>query len=121
MSAFAPDFENVKAYKEGRLNEQSYTELYEDKMVESRDMHRAVWDRLSAYSHAAYACYCPAGVFCHRHLFIHHAKAHLESMGWRVKLMGEITKDNLPEPRWAKKDKEEAAEVTATETAEAIA
>lgn len=96
--AFAPDWENVKAYKEGRLNEQSYTELYEDKMVESRDMHRAVWDRLSVYPYAAYACYCPAGVFCHRHLFVQHAASHLQSMGWRVRLMGEITKTSFPKP-----------------------
>lgn len=84
------------AYKRGELTEQSYTELYEDKMVESRDMHRAVWDRLSVYTHQAYACYCPVGVFCHRHLFVQHAKNHLESMGWVVELMGELTKETLP-------------------------
>lgn len=85
------------AYKEGRMSEASYTELYDEKMAESRDMHRAVWDRLSAHSHAAYACYCPAGKFCHRHLFIQHAKSHLESLGWRVALMGELTKETLPQ------------------------
>jgi hypothetical protein len=98
IAAFAPDFEHVMSYKEGRLSEQSYTELYEDKMVESRDMHRAVWDRLSVYPYSAYACYCPAGQFCHRHLFIQHAKSHLESMGWRVRIMGEITKEHFPKP-----------------------
>lgn len=86
------------AYKKGELSEQSYTELYEDKMVESRGLFRAAWDRLSAYPYAAFACYCPAGQFCHRHLFVHHAKTHLEGMGWRVKLMGEITKDHFPKP-----------------------
>lgn len=78
------------------MSEQMYTELYEEKMAESRQMHRGVWDRLSAHSHSAYACYCPKGVFCHRHLFILHAQAHLESLGWTVALMGELSKENPP-------------------------
>jgi hypothetical protein len=96
VGAFAPDYGNVKLYKEGRMGEEQYTDLYQEKMADSRLRYPKVWDRLAAYPRSAYACYCPKGVFCHRHLFILHAQTHLESLGWRVVLMGELTKDTMP-------------------------
>lgn len=90
---FAPEMENVMAYKRGEMSEQEYRIAYREKMDESRMLYREYWDRLSVFPYVAYACYCRAGEFCHRHMFVQFAKEHLEGMGWTPKLMGEFTGD----------------------------
>lgn len=90
VKAFAPDFAAVMAYKRGEMSEEEYTARYLEKMGHSRVENKRAWDYLETYPRLAAACYCKAGVFCHRHLFVQLAKTHLESYGLEVELMGEL-------------------------------
>jgi hypothetical protein len=96
---FAPLFENVRAYKAGVLNEAEYTGRYLDKMRRSFAEHRPEWDQFRTKEHVALACYCPRGMFCHRHLLVDC----LLKWGMRdnipFKLMGEVH-DSNPNYRW---------------------
>lgn len=66
--AFAPTWDNLKAYKEGRLTEDEYRKRYIEKMRESYRSQREEWDKLLDMPVLALACYCKAGKFCHRHI-----------------------------------------------------
>lgn len=96
ISAFAPLFGNVMQYKQGKLSEDLYTELYVAKMRESVQLYHLVWKTLQEPPDGsiAVACYCPADHFCHRLLFRDMAKKYLEYHGFEVTLMGELTKEN---------------------------
>lgn len=94
IKAFAPDFAHVMAYKRGEMDEATYTEHYLEKMERSRIENLRIWDYLETYPRLAVACYCKAGQFCHRHLFAPLAKAHLESYGLEVELMGELKRSS---------------------------
>lgn len=89
IKVFAPHWSDLKDYKAGKLSEEEYTQRYLEKMYDSQQNHKDVWNRLSAYPYAAYGCYCKPGEFCHRHLFKELAKTWLEGMGWTPKLCGE--------------------------------
>ena len=89
IKVFAPHWHDLRAYKEGKLSEEEYTERYLEKMYDSQVYHKDAWNRLSVYPWVAYGCYCKPGEFCHRHLFKELAKTWLEGMGWTPKLMGE--------------------------------
>lgn len=91
IQAFAPDYKAVIAYKEGKLSEEEYTIRYKEKMYLSREEHKKFWKQLLKYPQIAFACYCPAGEFCHRHLFVEMVKDYLEQQDIVVKLGGEIT------------------------------
>lgn len=66
--AFAPDFHAVMKYKRGDLYEDQYTTLYRRKMACSYRTKTDEWRTLMGKGRIALACYCQAGVFCHRHL-----------------------------------------------------
>lgn len=119
VKAFAPDWDNLKLYKAGQMSEEEYTERYVDKMYETQQTERYLWDHLSVYPHVAYACYCASGVFCHRHVFARLAKGHLERMGWVPKLMGEFTGDlqGVVIPEWFIRVEQELAFAKRTFTA----
>lgn len=90
IRAFAPDFNDVMLYKEGKLSKAQYTDIYLRRIAQSEQDNPKEWKRLNNYKKVAVACYCAPGKFCHRHLFIQKHKAHLEAQGHEVILMGEI-------------------------------
>lgn len=93
IQAFAPDMENVMAYKSGQMSQEDYTRFYRDKMFVSQKTNEKFWKHLLKFPVMAFGCYCPPGEFCHRHLFIEIAKEYLERFDVKVELCGEITKE----------------------------
>jgi hypothetical protein len=92
IRAFAPLFSDVMAYKNGIMSEESYTEVYKYRMEESRKRFPNTWRQLWSEENVAVACYCRAGVFCHRHLFVPMMKKFLEENQCEVILHDEILK-----------------------------
>jgi hypothetical protein len=92
VEAFAPLMHNVMAYKSGQLSEEQYTALYLEKMAQSKIINSRTWAFLDHYPKLAIACYCPAGVFCHRHLFKKLAIEHLTNQNITVIDRGELIK-----------------------------
>lgn len=91
IPAFAPDFALVRLYKAGQLSEQDYTQAYLERMRASYAAQPAVWAELEKDQRVAVACYCKAGAFCHRHLFVQYMSKHLQNRGHQVELAGELT------------------------------
>jgi hypothetical protein len=92
LLALAPDFRAVMAYKRGDLSEAEYTALYEAKMEKSRKVYDYVWKSLLAPPNRriAIACYCPKGVFCHRHLFLKMLQTYYKEHNRELIYMGEL-------------------------------
>ena len=90
IAAFAPDFGDVMRYKRGELSEEEYTKIYVERMARSRTVCPRRWASLNQRYEIAVACYCKAGVFCHRHLFVNEYKDFLEEQGCVVIVEGEI-------------------------------
>ena len=91
---FAPDFKKVLQYKNKELTEAEYTEAYLGKMRASLKSQASRWYRLEEIAQqqpVALACYCKAGVFCHRLLFLDYFTKFLTSRGKEVEYLGEIT------------------------------
>ena len=96
LRLFAPTWDIVMGHKRGKLqpgdddskylryapiDDAQYTEIYNAMMRRSWNEHREEWLTFMRQEQPlALACYCPAGVFCHRHLlrriFQHLAPAH---------------------------------------------
>jgi ribA/ribD-fused uncharacterized protein len=95
---FAPHMSDVMLYKSGNLSKEQYTGIYLRKMRDSRTNHPAVWKTLLKHHKVAVVCFCTAGEFCHRHLFVKDHKRYLESKGYKVELMGELLGPNYTEP-----------------------
>lgn len=93
VKVFAPDFNLVKMYKRGEITEEVYTAFYHEKMAQSQIENKKYWDHLEKRSPLALACYCRAGVFCHRHLLLKLVQDYYATKGVEVKYMGEITKE----------------------------
>ena len=92
IQAFAPVFSDVMLYKSGKMSEAEYTAIYLERMKRSKEVCPRYWQSLDRRTEVAAACYCPKGVFCHRHLFVDILKNHLEEQGHIVILEGELTK-----------------------------
>lgn len=90
IKAFAPTMQNVMLYKDGKMSEAQYTDAYNRKMRDSLSEHPGEWEILMKYNRVAVMCYCRAGHYCHRHLFIPHMKNYLEHQGYEVVLHGEL-------------------------------
>lgn len=81
---FAPTWDMVMDYKEGRISEALYTELYRQLMRKSFRTNRARWESVLAMSEVTLSCYCQPGVFCHRRLLAAFlAKLGAQDMGER--------------------------------------
>lgn len=93
LYAFAPHFSDVMLYKAGKLSEEEYTDIYHRKMDESLIQTPKYWEWLKVKPRIALACYCRAGVFCHRHLMAKRAETYLTNEDCPVILMGELTKE----------------------------
>jgi hypothetical protein len=90
IAAFAPDFNDVMRYKRGELFEGEYTKIYLERMARSKIVCPRYWRSLNRRPEIALACYCKAGVFCHRHLFKKLMQEELEQQGFTVIQEGEI-------------------------------
>lgn len=89
--AFAPLFDDVMAYKRGDLSEEEYTKRYMGRMRHSRREQPKEWERVKTLSDKiALACYCKAGVFCHRHIFKDLISDYLKDGHLEVKYAGEL-------------------------------
>lgn len=94
---FAPHFTDVQRYKRGEVGETEYTQLYVDKMEESKATNPQAWVKLSTMPDVAFACYCRAGAFCHRHIFKTILMEYLKEKGIDSTYKGELAKEVLPE------------------------
>lgn len=91
LGAFAPNYTSLLQYKRGELAPEPYSWLYLERMQTSFDIRRAMWDRLTTKRKLALACYCKAGEFCHRHLFLRMMTTYVQTQGMTVHYHGELT------------------------------
>lgn len=71
LKLFAPTWEMVRAFKNGTLSEEEYTEQYKALMRQSYKEHKGTWGRVlidNRNSTLVLCCYCKKGDFCHRHI-----------------------------------------------------
>jgi hypothetical protein len=88
---FAPEASVLWAYKRGEVSDDQYTELY---LTRLRALFRAspeVFEEfLSRPGPIAVACYCTAGKFCHRHIFLAFIREIAEDNNYDISYLGEI-------------------------------
>lgn len=88
---FAPEPSVLWAYKRGEVTDDQYTELYIKRMGEQFRASPEVFQSfLEKEGPVAVACYCAAGKFCHRHLFMGYIRALGDDNGYTVRYCGEI-------------------------------
>lgn len=88
---FAPYKDVLYAYKRGEVTDDQYTEIYLKKLTERlRAVPEDFQSFLERKGPIAVACYCKAGKFCHRHLFVDFIQEVAEDNGYTVRLGGEI-------------------------------
>jgi hypothetical protein len=90
IKEFAPDYGEVMRYKRGETSQEEYTELYIQRMRYTLRSKPLVWEQLKSYEQVALACYCRAGEFCHRHIFLDLMTKYLHQYGYTIKYMGEF-------------------------------
>lgn len=102
VKSFAPDFNVVMQYKRGEVTEEEYTSIYLERMKKSLALYPDKWEMLKIHPEVAFACYCRAGVFCHRHLFITLAGKYLldSNPTTDVIVCGEIRPDVIEEKQY---------------------
>ncbi len=97
-SIFAPTWDMVLGHKNGSMDDDTYSRLYRDMLVRSWTENRQKWmDFLQSDDQFALACYCKAGVFCHRHLLIKFLSQLCNQLGIHFEYYGELTDEPLPE------------------------
>ncbi|MNO12922.1 hypothetical protein D3C76_25400 [compost metagenome] len=88
---FAPQDDVLWAYKRGEVTDDQYTVLYLERLgAHFRSHPEAFQEFLEREGKIAVACYCRAGKFCHRHLFVDYILQLAEDNGYAVKVCGEI-------------------------------
>ena len=90
IKAFAPEWENLMAYKRGEMDMTEYSQRYLHKLIVNFERDRQKWENITRERTFAVACYCRPGDFCHRHLFTCLLGTYLHSQGKQVLLMGEL-------------------------------
>ena len=91
IKSFAPEKSLVWAYKNGEVSEERYTELYVERVLHELTVSPSVFQTLLDKDHSiAVACYCKAGVFCHRHIFVKLLSDIAEDNGYDIEHCGEI-------------------------------
>lgn len=88
---FAPEAKVLWAYKRGEVTDEEYTTLYRDKLTKllHRD-HTAFQGLFQVTEDKAVACYCRAGKFCHRHIWVDFVKEVADDNGETFIYLGEI-------------------------------
>ena len=88
---FAPDDQVLWAYKRGEVTDEQYTELYFQRLRKNIAAHPEAFEAfLQMEGPIAAACYCRAGKFCHRHLFVEFMQEVADDNGYELKVRGEI-------------------------------
>lgn len=88
---FAPEPAVLWAYKRGEVSDDRYTELYRERLREQLRASPEVFEEfLQRVESVAVACYCVAGKFCHRHLFVEFISEVAEDNGYDIDYGGEI-------------------------------
>lgn len=88
---FAPDADVLWAYKRGEVTDEQYTEIYREKMRKQLlSTPEAFEELLEGTTDKAVACYCTAGKFCHRHIYIEVLSEIAEDNGIEFTFCGEI-------------------------------
>jgi hypothetical protein len=88
--AFAPNFSDVMAYKRGEMSEEEYTRIYIERMALSQRLFPLKWQSIVKRPQIAFACYCPEGKFCHRHLLVNEVEKYFTPQGYEILRMGEL-------------------------------
>lgn len=97
-SIFAPTWDMVLGHKAKTMDDDTYSRLYHDMLVKSWMENRQKWmDFLNDDDQYALACYCKAGVFCHRHLLVKFLSKLCKQLGITFEYYGELTDEQLPE------------------------
>jgi uncharacterized protein YeaO (DUF488 family) len=65
-NVFAPTWDMVMNYKDGKISQEEYTKQYYDKMRISYANRRDDWNWLLRQEEVVLVCFCKAGDFCHR-------------------------------------------------------
>ena len=63
---FAPSWDIVMGYKNGKISADQYIEAYLSIMHKSYVDNRKRWDEVLAMDEVVFCCYCKSGDFCHR-------------------------------------------------------
>lgn len=88
---FAPYPDVLWAYKRGEVTDEQYTEVYRDKLRKQLLSTPEVFEELlEGTTDKAVACYCTAGKFCHRHIYIEVMAEIAEDNGIVFEYCGEI-------------------------------
>lgn len=91
IQLFAPEASVLWAYKRGEVTDDQYTDLYLERMrTHFRRDPGAFENLLKKDGPIALACYCTAGKFCHRHLFLSFISEIAEDNGYNLVPRGEI-------------------------------
>lgn len=89
IKAFAPAWEMVLNYKNGRITEQDYRDRF-IKMMRNSILHRPkIWDDLLNNDIVAIGCYCAKGAFCHRLILMEYITIYAASRNIQVTYLGE--------------------------------
>lgn len=67
---FAPDKKFVWEYKTGKINEETYTKYYHQKMQKSFTDYAKEWMKIVDLSFCVFVCFCNKDSFCHRKLLV---------------------------------------------------
>jgi uncharacterized protein YeaO (DUF488 family) len=87
---FAPTWDMVMGYKNGKLTVKQYTDMYYDLMRKSWRENRERWMQILNADTVVLCCYCAAGEFCHRHLLADMFVKSGKTLGIPVTYGGEI-------------------------------
>lgn len=88
---FAPHADILWAYKRGEVTDEEYTRVYREKMQKQLlATPEAFEELLEGDTDKAVACYCTAGKFCHRHIYIEVLSEIAEDNGIVFEYCGEI-------------------------------
>lgn len=88
--AFAPAWDIVRGYQEGRISEEKYARRYRRMMLGSFKTNRAAWERVAAMDRVVLCCYCRPGAFCHRRLLAEYLARAAQALGKEAAYRGEI-------------------------------
>jgi hypothetical protein len=94
IQTFAPNWEDLMAYKRGEVDNHEYSIRYLKKVLPTVQTHPDDWEILRRHKTFALACYCKSGEFCHRHIFSALVVTYLQSLGEQVQFKGEM----IPHP-----------------------
>jgi len=86
-SIFKPTKHIVFDYKDGHINEETYSKIYHKLMLTSYHKYKDRWHSLMKRPSITFVCYCKAGDFCHRLLLAgYFAKLGAKYKGERTKV-----------------------------------